>query len=253
MPREFKITLIGGPTALVEIQGLRLLTDPTFDPPGDFPGAVTLTKSAGPALPPGQLGVVDAVLLSHDQHFDNLDRSGREYLNAVPRTFTTPGGAQRLRGTAIGLEPWQSATIGTTGWKVIATPARHGPAGIEPISGEVTGFVLSDPQGAPAIYLTGDTVWHDGTVEVAQRFQPTVVVVFAGGAQARGPFYLTMDTNDVVEAARYFPNAAIVPIHHHGWKHFTQSQQDLELTFKALKIEHRLHPINPGETITLPM
>jgi L-ascorbate metabolism protein UlaG (beta-lactamase superfamily) len=28
------ITLIGGPTALIEIDGFRLLTDPTFDPPG---------------------------------------------------------------------------------------------------------------------------------------------------------------------------------------------------------------------------
>jgi len=28
------ITLIGGPTALIEIDGFRLLTDPTFDAPG---------------------------------------------------------------------------------------------------------------------------------------------------------------------------------------------------------------------------
>jgi hypothetical protein len=62
-----------------------------------------------------------------------------------------------------------------------------------------------------------------------------------------------MDTNDVVETARYFPGAAIVPVHHHGWKHFTQTQQDVALTFRALKIEPRLHPIAPGETITLPL
>jgi L-ascorbate metabolism protein UlaG (beta-lactamase superfamily) len=28
-----RITLIGGPTALIEIDGFRLLTDPTFDAP----------------------------------------------------------------------------------------------------------------------------------------------------------------------------------------------------------------------------
>jgi hypothetical protein len=196
---------------------------------------------------------VDAVLLSHDQHFDNLDHSGREYLKTVSQTFTTPGGSERLRGAAIGLAEWQSKRIGETTWTVTATPARHGPAGIEPLSGEVTGFMLSDPHGSPQIYLTGDTVWHSGTIEIAQRFQPKVVIVFAGAAQARGPFYLTMDTNDVVETAHCFPNAAIVPIHHHGWKHFTQSQHDIEVTFKALKIESRLHPINPGETLTLPL
>jgi L-ascorbate metabolism protein UlaG (beta-lactamase superfamily) len=31
-----QITLIGGPTALIEVAGYRLLTDPTFDPPGDY-------------------------------------------------------------------------------------------------------------------------------------------------------------------------------------------------------------------------
>jgi len=30
------ITLIGGPTALIEANGFRLLTDPTFDPPGEY-------------------------------------------------------------------------------------------------------------------------------------------------------------------------------------------------------------------------
>ena len=253
MARELRITLIGGPTALFEVDGLRLLTDPTFDPPSEFQGAVTLTKTAGPALSREQVGRVNAVLLSHDQHFDNLDHSGRDYLKSAPMTVTTTAGAGRLGGNSHGLEPWQSAKIGDTNWTVTATPARHGPAGIEPISGDVTGFVLSDPQDTPLIYFTGDTVWHDGIVAIAQRFQPKVAVVFAGGAQARGPFYLTMDTNDVVETARYFPNAAIVPIHHDGWKHFTQSQQDLELTFKALKIENRLHPIHPGETVTLPL
>ncbi len=49
-----KITLIGGPTALLEIGGLRVLTDPTFDPPGSYTGAVTLTKLTGPALKPQQ-------------------------------------------------------------------------------------------------------------------------------------------------------------------------------------------------------
>jgi L-ascorbate metabolism protein UlaG (beta-lactamase superfamily) len=31
---SLSITLVGGPTALIEIDGFRLLTDPTFDAPG---------------------------------------------------------------------------------------------------------------------------------------------------------------------------------------------------------------------------
>jgi L-ascorbate metabolism protein UlaG (beta-lactamase superfamily) len=65
------LTLIGGPTALIEIGSLRLLTDPTFDPPcGYQKGPVHYEKISGPALSMEEIGVVDAVLLSHDQHFD---------------------------------------------------------------------------------------------------------------------------------------------------------------------------------------
>jgi L-ascorbate metabolism protein UlaG (beta-lactamase superfamily) len=72
-----RMTLIGGPTALIEIDGFRLLTDPTFDAPGAYqlPHA-KLEKLTGPALGADTIGNVDAVLLSHDQHSDNLDHSG---------------------------------------------------------------------------------------------------------------------------------------------------------------------------------
>jgi L-ascorbate metabolism protein UlaG (beta-lactamase superfamily) len=75
MTAELTVRLVGGPTAVIELGGVRLLTDPTFDPPGDHPiGDRVLTKTSGPALPAEDLGRVDAVLLSHDQHPDNLDR-----------------------------------------------------------------------------------------------------------------------------------------------------------------------------------
>jgi L-ascorbate metabolism protein UlaG (beta-lactamase superfamily) len=77
------VTLVGGPTPVIEIGGLRLLTDPTFDPPG-------------PALPVEAVGRIDAVPLSHDQHPDNLDRGGRHLLTTVPVTITTPSAAAQL-------------------------------------------------------------------------------------------------------------------------------------------------------------
>src|SRR5215831_17398082 len=72
------ITLIGGPTALIEAGGFRLLTDPTFDAPGEYNlPHVTLKKTSGPALTAEQIGPVHAVLLSHDQHADNFDHAAR--------------------------------------------------------------------------------------------------------------------------------------------------------------------------------
>src|SRR4051794_30819302 len=74
------LPLVGGPTLCIDLAGFRLLTDPTFDPPGRYEGPVPLEKRTGPALSPDEVGPIDAVLLSHDQHFDNLDRAGRGFL-----------------------------------------------------------------------------------------------------------------------------------------------------------------------------
>ena len=111
-PEATRVTTIGGPTAFIEYGGLRLLIDPTFDEPGTYGrGAYSLAKLTGPALPIEALGRVDAVLLSHDQHPDNLDRSGRLVVSSAPLTLTTPAGAQRLGGSSVGLPPWSTWTL----------------------------------------------------------------------------------------------------------------------------------------------
>ncbi|MGJ4940072.1 MBL fold metallo-hydrolase [Bradyrhizobium sp. HKCCYLS1011] len=242
------ITLIGGPTALIEIDGFRLLTDPTFDQPGSYQlPHVTLEKLVGPALGADTIGEVDAVLLSHDQHSDNLDHGGRDFLKRAPRVLTTEAGAKRLGAHAEGLMPWVTTQLTKAGktLTITATPARHGPAGIEPLSGDVIGFVLQRGDGAP-VYVSGDTVFYDGVAEVARRFRASVVLPFAGAAQTRGPFHLTMDTNDTVETARVFPEALIVPVHTDGWAHFRQNAQDLRKTFDALGFGARLKLLEPG-------
>jgi L-ascorbate metabolism protein UlaG (beta-lactamase superfamily) len=245
------ITLIGGPTALIEIDGFRLLTDPTFDAPGAYQlPHVKLEKLSGPALGVDAVGNVDAVLLSHDQHADNLDHAGRDFLNRAARVLTTVAGAQRLGGRAEGLAPW--ATTELTGrdgnvLTVTATPARHGPAGIEPLSGDVIGFVVTSAKsGSRPIYISGDTVWYDGVAEVARRFKAGVVLPFAGAAQTRGPFHLTMDTNDTIETARAFADAVIVPLHTDGWAHFRQNGDDLRASFDTLGFGSRLKLLEPG-------
>ena len=83
------LTYVGEPTILIGLDGVRFLTDPTFDPAGSSstsPAGVTLAKTMGPALAAESLGHIDAVLLSHDHHFDNLDRSGR----TLPKAIVVP-------------------------------------------------------------------------------------------------------------------------------------------------------------------
>jgi hypothetical protein len=87
---RMSVRYLGGPTALLELGGLRLLTDPTFDPPGDYPiGNRSLRKTSGAVVSPEDVGRVDAVLLSHDQHPDNLDHQGRDYLASAPLVLST--------------------------------------------------------------------------------------------------------------------------------------------------------------------
>lgn len=244
------LTLIGGPTALIEIDGFRLLTDPTFDLPGTYQlPHVKLEKLAGPALALDAIGEIDAVLLSHDQHSDNLDESGKHFLPKAKRVLTTEVGAKRLGGHAEGFAPWASTELSKNGrsLSITATPARHGPHGIEPFAGEVIGFVL-ESKGSRPIYISGDTVWYDGVAEVARRFKAGVVMPFAGAAQTRGPFHLTMDTNDTIETARAFPDAVIVPVHTDGWAHFKQNANDLKVSFDALGFGARLKLLEPGVT-----
>ena len=133
-PEPAQIIYIGGPTALISYHGLRLLTDPTFDSRGEeyVYGPVTLRKLADPAISIDHLGSIDLILLSHDQHFDNLDHSGRQMLTRADKVFTTAEGANRLGGNALGFVPWQTvefqAPDGTT-VLITATPARHGRIG----------------------------------------------------------------------------------------------------------------------------
>jgi hypothetical protein len=100
------------------------------------------------------------VLLSHHQHLDNLDRAGRAFLAKAGATFTTAAGAQRLGKSATGLAG--DTLAGANGRRLLisATPARHGPVGIEPITGDVVGFLIGREASGDAIYVTGDTVWY---------------------------------------------------------------------------------------------
>lgn len=249
------VTYIGGPTVRLDVAGLRLLTDPTFDDAGVYEGATsTLTKLRGPALDVSSVGPVDAVLLSHDHHFDNLDRAGRALVTAMGTVLTTPLGASRLGGGAVGLEPWQSTELASPEGGVLritTTPARHGPAGGD--RGPVTGFVLTRGDAGPAVYVSGDTVWYQGVAEVIRRFDIIIAVLFMGAARvaATGTAAITMTAEDGVQFARACPGATIVPVHFEDWAHFSEHRDTIQRGFDAAGLAQRLRWPVRGATITV--
>ena len=97
MKSKVNVTYLSGPTVILEIDGLRLITDPTLDAAGEMfmiNDKPAYWKTEGPAT--NDVGKIDAVLLSHDQHGDNLDHAGRELLQKVNNKFTTKIGAERM-------------------------------------------------------------------------------------------------------------------------------------------------------------
>jgi L-ascorbate metabolism protein UlaG (beta-lactamase superfamily) len=251
---EVTVRAVGGPTAVIEIGGLRLLTDPTFSPPGEYRSSTgsVLVKTAGPGMSPEQVGPVDAVLLSHDQHPDNLDDAGREVLATVPLVLTTPPGAARLGEPALPLAPWEHHDLGDT-LRVTAVPAQHGPEGCERFTGVVTGFVLSGP-GLPSVYVSGDNASVDVVREVARRCGPIdTAVLFLGAARSPALFdgaLLTLDSALGTEATRILEARRVVPVHFEQWRHFTEGAEPIAAAFAAAGLGERLRLLRPAEFVT---
>jgi L-ascorbate metabolism protein UlaG (beta-lactamase superfamily) len=230
----------------------RLLTDPTFDPPGTVyrTAAYELRKTIGPALPAEAVQPVDVVLLSHDHHFDNLDNAGRVFLARAARVLTTVQGAGRLGGDAVGLTPWQSTSIPANDGHVLrvtATPARHGPPHAD--RGPVVGFALTfADEPSDLLYLSGDTVWYEGVREVSERLAVRTAALFMGAARIRavGGWHLTFTAHEAVQAARAFAGATIVPLHYEGWEHLSESRADVERAFQEAGLQHRLRWLTAG-------
>jgi L-ascorbate metabolism protein UlaG (beta-lactamase superfamily) len=252
-PTSLTVFAVGGPTAVLEFAGLRILTDPSFDPPGDTPHG--LHKLAGPAVAPDVVLPIDLVLLSHDHHDDNLDISGRAFLARAGRTLTTTAGAERLGGNATGLEPWESLEVERPGGRTLtitAVPAQHGPDGTDHLTGPVIGFVLTAAD-VPTLYVSGDNASVDIVRTIADRVGPIeLAVLFTGGVSIPHRFdgaYLTLSADRAVEAARVLGARAIVPVHFEGWAHFTQGADDLRTAFAAAGLGDRLVVPEAGDTV----
>ena len=259
---EIVLTHVGGPTVLLDIGGTRVLTDPTFDPPGrryGFGWGTSSTKEIGPALAVEDLPPLDAVLVTHDHHADNLDDSGRALLASAGRVVTTTSGARRLGGNATGLDAWGELVLDSgTGppITITATPCRHGPAGSHPIVGDVIGFALRwDGQEYGQLWITGDTVVYRALREVPGRLDIGTVVLHLGGVRfpLTGPLRYTMTAEQSIPLLTDIDPTTVVPVHYDGWSHFQEQRAGAEAAFAAAppELRERIRWITPGEPTRL--
>lgn len=254
--QRVRILPVGGSTALIEFGGLRLIVDPTLDPPARSDDGMP-HRTIAPALTATDLGRLDAALVSHDQHPDNLDASGRALLRDLPLVVTTPEGAARLGGSARGLAPFDHLEIdGPDGEavRVTALPAQHGPDGAEEVMGSVVGFLLSGT-GLPSVYVSGDNASVEVVRAIADRLGPVeIALLFTGGASIPQFFDgapLTLTNGAAVEAARVLGARAVVPIHCDGWTHYAQDSVSLSDAFAAAGLQDVLRAVPAGQAVEL--
>ncbi|MEU1199933.1 MBL fold metallo-hydrolase [Streptomyces sp. NPDC005813] len=258
--QDCAVTVLGGPTAVIDMGGLRLVSDPTFDDPGPHG---YLTKTAGPAVDENALGSVDVVLVSHDQHPDNLDERGRAFAVAAPLLLAGPLSAARLGERAVGLAPWTSHLVprpdGRGDLTVLAVPAVHGPEDGERdadgnVNCEVTGFVLSG-QGLPTLYISGDNASIRTVAEVSRRVPDiSAALLHAGAARVPAKFDgrpLSMDSRRAAAAAAVLGADVVVPAHYDGWTHFSEGLADLELAFHEAGLSSLLRSAPHGSWVAL--
>ncbi len=257
------ITRIGGPTALIEWEGWRILTDPTFDPPGrtySFALGTSSTKTTGPAIDLDDIGPIDAVLLSHHHHADNLDDAGRAGLGRAPVVVTTLAGAKAtVHADARGLQAGDATVLSAPGkpaLTIAATPCRHGAPLTRPIVGHVIGFALTlEGRPRPGVWVTGDTVLYGELRRFAAGLQPDVAVVHIGAVKfpLTGPLAYTMNAAAAIELIELAAPGVVVPVHVEGWSHFSEQEEAAARVFDAAPaaVRDRIRWLPLGEATEL--
>ena len=267
---KVSITHIGTATAILNIDGITFLTDPFFSPAGsEWPTVQGLSIKVhdDPALKMNELPHIDAILLSHENHPDNLDELGRQLLDGRC-VVTTNDGAKNLspRPSVLGFSDWEERKVkiaGTT-FIITATPCKHWPGH------ECVGFILHTesfgiaPDGRPnAIYFSGDTVYVEDLSRMAEKYHIAVALMNLGKAtfyeidsegqpgQPGDSLQITMDGRQAAHLFRDIKADVLVPMHFESWDHFTQHKKELSKEFEDEGILSKVRWLEPGKAVVI--
>jgi L-ascorbate metabolism protein UlaG (beta-lactamase superfamily) len=240
-----QIEYIGHATVEIELDGVRLLTDPLLR------NRVAHLLRAVPIE--GHLPRVDAVLVSHG-HYDHLDLPSLRRLPGSPRVVVPRGLGARVAGfDVVELEEGDQVEIG--GVTVRATHADH--EGGRPLRGpgQALGYALL---GSRRIYFAGDTGLFEGMDGLIPDLDLALVPIWGWGATlGRGKH---LDPVSAAEAVRRLRPKLAVPIHWGTYRPFHRSSRVAFLTAPgevfaraaaAAAPDVEIRVLTPGELLEL--
>lgn len=238
---DIKIQWIGGPTMLIDFNGMKIITDPML---GEGDQAFEMADpnemfdmSKGPNvkfhkrvsdMPELDLGQLDLVLLSH-AHEDHFDQKAQAELNKNLPMILPIADLENIKGKGFkNLKPAKygdvfSYKVGKGTIEIIAIPADHTEnKSIEHILGEGLGYVIRFKQGQKqtSLYWTGDSMPTDRVVDFVNGYGPiNILVPNMGRVGTTGPLgQISMGASDVVELATKLSVEKVFPIHHTSYE-----------------------------------
>jgi L-ascorbate metabolism protein UlaG (beta-lactamase superfamily) len=257
-----EITFIGTATTLIRIAGFSILTDPNFLHRGDraYVGlGVRTRRLTEPALSIAELPELDFVLLSH-HHGDHFDRIAARDLDHDLPVITEPHAARKLRSqgfrSPLALTTWQSHTVtrGDATVQVTSLPGQHAPRPLGYLVPPVMGSLLDFSRGGQRLlrmYITGDTLLHDGIREIARRCPDIdLCLIHLGGTRIAG-ILLTMDARQGVEALRVVAPREAVPVHYDDYTLFKSPLADFRRLAEEARLPVSLRYLDRGDTLRL--
>jgi L-ascorbate metabolism protein UlaG (beta-lactamase superfamily) len=257
-----QITFVGTATTIIEIAGFSILTDPNFLHRGDraYVGmGVSTRRLTEPALSVQQLPALDFIVLSH-HHGDHFDRIAARDLDHDLPIVTELHAARKLRTqgfrSPVALSNWQSQVFARAGCEVRVTsvPGKHAPRPLGYIIPPVMGSVLDfsrDGQRLLRVYITGDTLLHDGINAIAGRFPDIdLCLIHLGGTRIAG-ILLTMDARQGIEALRLIAPREAIPIHTDDYTLFKSPLSDFRREAKRAGLSTSIRYLERGETYRL--
>ncbi|MFN8580208.1 MAG: MBL fold metallo-hydrolase [Gemmatimonadaceae bacterium] len=184
-PDVFAATWVGHSTALLQMGGLNIITDPVFSQRASPFTAIGPRRVMGPALELNAVPPLDLVLISHN-HYDHLDRASAEHLaRAHDATWVAPLKlATTLRRWGVRdiveLDWWDTTTV--RGVQITATPAKHfsGRSMRDRFATLWCGYSLASQD--TRVYFAGDSAFHPEFREVGARCGPFDFVMIPIGA-----------------------------------------------------------------------